>query len=98
MPGNNNKPVRCVETGQVYPSQRVAIVDMTGRYNGYTADRFKSALRTGQTCFSYHWEPADAADLEPELPFSVANSGKSENRKTSPEVSWLLCLVTHTTG
>lgn len=66
MPGNNNKPVRCVETGQVYPSQRVAIVDMTGRYNGYTADRFKSALRTGQTCFSYHWEPADAADLEPD--------------------------------
>lgn len=66
MPRNNNKPVRCVETGQVYPSQRVAIVDMTGRYNGYTADRFKSALRTGQTCFSYHWEPADAADLEPD--------------------------------
>jgi hypothetical protein len=66
MPWNNNKPVRCVETGQVYPSQRVAIVDMTGRYNGYTADRFKSALRTGQTCFSYHWEPADAADLEPD--------------------------------
>lgn len=61
MPWNNNKPVRCVETGQVYPSQRAAIVDMTditscAKDTGVSYKTIQLAAYSGRKCRGLRYE------------------------------------------
>lgn len=52
MPANNARPIRCIETGQVYPSATAAAealgVHRTSLYN--------CALGKSDICAGYHWE------------------------------------------
>lgn len=52
MPANNARPIRCIETGQVYPSVTSAAeaigVHRTSLYN--------CALGKSDICAGYHWE------------------------------------------
>ena len=48
---NSAKPVRCVETGEVFPSMNAA-----ARFLKTGSARLKKCLQTGQRCRGYHWE------------------------------------------
>ena len=52
MPANNARPIRCIETGQVYPSVTSAAEAM----GVHRASLYNCALGKSDICAGYHWE------------------------------------------
>lgn len=52
LPKNLRRPVRCVETGVVYPSLAQAAQAVGCPYPA----KIRRAARAGQPCFGYHWQ------------------------------------------
>ena len=56
---NKSKPIKCVETGEVFPSLKEV-----GRKKGYSIGCINHALRgRREKAYGYHWEYAERGDL-----------------------------------
>jgi hypothetical protein len=60
------QPVRCVETGQKFPSAAAA-----ARHVGRAGSNILDAIRRGGTCGGLHWEPAG-----PPVPMEIKGDPK----------------------
>lgn len=66
------KPVQCVQTGQIFPTQRMAAQSL-----GLTDSAMKAALQRGTRCGGYHWIPINKESLTTIMQGQVARNGNA---------------------
>lgn len=68
------KPVQCVQTGQIFPTQRMAAQSL-----GLTESAMKAALQRGTRCGGYHWMSINKESLTTIMQSQVARNGETLN-------------------